>query len=246
MTLDRALYRNSAMFFAVFFAAAVWAFWPSYFSRLFDQPDIRFHLHGIAMTLWCAMLIAQAALIRAHRRGIHRQLGKLSYVLAPALVITTATFVHFRIQGALQGVTSPNAVYFFLALTLNALVVFVILYGLAIYHRREPAVHARYMICTVFPLFSPVTDRLISAHFRPLMAFVPWVDGTPILPVAGFALADAILICLSIWDWVSNRRLNVFPIALGLLVAYHVSVLTFHRLPAWHSFSAWFASLPLS
>jgi hypothetical protein len=55
-----------------------------------------------------------------------------------------------------------------------------------------------------------------------------------------------LLLALTIWDWRAKRRLAVFPIALGLLLAYHVSVLTFHRIPAWRSFAAWFAGLPLS
>lgn len=247
MRLDSALNRNSAFFFGSFFIFAVWAFWPSYFSRLSAQPDYRFHAHGIAMTLWCALLIGQALLIRTNRRAIHRQLGKLSYVIAPLLVITTVTFVHLRVAGPLRGYPElPNAGLYFLALTLNSLVVFAVFYGLAIYHRRNAAIHARYMVCTVLPLFSPVSDRLIAAYYPQLIAFVPQIDGTPILPVIGFLLADAILIVLSVWDWLSNRRLNVFPVALGVLGVYHLSVLTFHHLPAWDSFGRWFVRLPLS
>jgi hypothetical protein len=102
------------------------------------------------------------------------------------------------------------------------------------------------MLCTVFPLFTPVTDRLIGAHFRPLLAWVPRIDGVAVAPVIGFALADALLLALTLWDWRAKRQIAVFPIALGLLVAYHVSVLTLHRMPAWRSFAEWFAALPLS
>ena len=76
-----ALYRFSPRFFVVFLALTVWAFWPSYFARLFEQPSLLHHAHGIVLALWLVMLVVQAQLIRTQRRPLHRQLGKLSYVV---------------------------------------------------------------------------------------------------------------------------------------------------------------------
>lgn len=242
-TPTRAVYRHGLWWFIPFFVAMLIAFWPSYFSRITQQPSYHAHAHGLAMILWCAMLIAQASLVRLGRPALHRQLGKLSYVLVPLIVITTVNFIHFRVQGVTQ---LGNLGLYLLALILNALVVFVILFGLAIYYRRDRAMHSRYMLCTIFPLFTPITDRLIGAHMPSLVGLVPRIDGAPILPTVGFLLADAMLVALAVWDWRVNRRVNVFPVALGLLVAYHVSVLTFYRWPAWEGFGAWFVGLPLS
>src|SRR3954470_14347750 len=80
---DRALHRNAIVWFATFFVFALWAFWPSYYSRLSEQSDVRFHSHGIVMTLWCVMLIAEAYLMRTKQRALHRKVGYASYVLAP-------------------------------------------------------------------------------------------------------------------------------------------------------------------
>jgi hypothetical protein len=247
MKPDAVLYRSSATFFALFLLFAVAAFWPSYFSRLFEQPDGRFHVHGAVMTLWSVLLVVQGVLIRGQHRTLHKALGKASYAVAPALVLTTASFVHYRIGPVPPGLTAlPSGVLYFLALTLNSLVAFALLYGLAIYHRREPAVHGRFMLCTVFPLFTPITDRLIGAYLPGIVALVPRIEGAPVVPIAGFLLADAMLLGLAIWDWAANRRLNVFPAALAIITAYHVSVLTFHALPAWEQFGLWFLRLPLS
>jgi len=98
----------------------------------------------------------------------------------------------------------------------------------------------------VFPLFTPVTDRLIGAHWPSLVSVVPRIDGSPVVAFAGFVLADALLVALAAWDWRANRRLDVFPVALGVLLLYHVSALTLYRVPAWHAFCAWFLGLPLS
>jgi hypothetical protein len=241
------LYRFSARFFVVFLALTVLAFWPSYFARLFEQPTAWFHAHGIVLALWLGMLVVQAQLIRTQRRSWHRQLGKLSYAVAPAVVVITTVFIHQRVSPGLVGVLQlPPMALHFLALTLLSLVVFAVFYALAIAHRRDAQTHARWMLCTVFPLVTPVTDRLIGAYLRPVVSVVPRIDGNPILPAAGFALADLVLLALAWWDFKANRRLNVFPVALGVLLVYHVGTLTLHRSLPWNAFCVWFLSLPLS
>lgn len=245
MNMTSVLLRNSGFAFAGFFVFVVFAFWPTYFSRLFDQPTYHSHAHGLAMLLWCLLLIAQAYLIRTNRRDWHRSLGKTSFVLVPVIAITTINFIHFRLDD-IPVPQLPPAAYYLLALILNALIVFIALYALAIHYRHQTALHARFMLCTIFPLFTPVTDRLIGKHIPAMVELVPRIDGTPVLPVAGFVLADVILLALTIWDLLSRRKIYAFPAALGLLLLYHASVLTFHEMPFWRRFCSWFLNLPLS
>jgi hypothetical protein len=242
-----ALHRLSPRFFIAFLALTVWAFWPSYFARLFEQPTVWHHAHGIVLTLWLGMLVVQSQLIRTQRRSWHRQLGKLSYAVAPAVVVITTVFVHQRVSAGLVGVPAvPTVAQYFLALTLLSLVAFTVFYGFGIAQRRDSQTHARWMLCTVFPLVTPVTDRLIGAHLPRLVSVVPRIEGTPILPTIGFAATDLLLIALAWWDWRANRRLDVFPVALGVLLLYHVGTLTLHRVPLWNAFCVWFLGLPLS
>jgi hypothetical protein len=238
------LYRNSVWLFAVFAAAMLVAFWPSYYSRLEAQPSWQFHAHGLALTAWVAMLVGQAWLMRAGKRATHRAVGKLSYVAAALVVVATVQFAHFRAQ-VVPLPLDPSTLYF-LTLVLMALAAFVVLYALAMVNRRNPAQHSRYMIASLFPFVTPVTDRLIGRYAPSLIDLVPAIGGSPVVGVIGFLLADAMLAGLSIWDWRVNRRVDVFPIALVVLVLYHVSVLTFYRLPAWIAFGNWFIQLPLS
>jgi len=241
--LSATLDRYSLWVFVAFGFAVLVAFWPTYFSRLTDQPTYHPHTHGIVMSLWCALLVVQASLIRSGNRRLHKLLGKLSWLLVPLMVLATLNFLSFRVHGARS--FNPSGLYF-VSLIVNAIVAFLILFGLAMYHRRNPAVHGRYMLSTIFPLFTPVTDRIIAVHFPSIVPLVPVIGGTPVLPVAGFLLADALLIGLSVWDWKKNGRMIVFPIALFVLVMYHVSVLTFYNLSSWNQFALWFAGLPLS
>lgn len=241
-----ALHRHSPRFFVVFLALTVWAFWPTYFSRLFEQPTLLHHAHGVVLAAWLIMLVVQAQLIRTHKRPLHRRLGKLSYLLAPAVVLVTTAFVHQRMAGMAGIPRLPAPVLHTLALMLGSLVAFAVFYGLAMAKRHDSQTHARWMVCTVFPMFTPVSDRLIAVNAPWVIGWLPRIEGNPVLPVVGFAAADLIVLALSWWDWRTNRRLDVFPVALGVLLVYHVGTLTLHRVPLWNAFCAWFLELPLS
>jgi hypothetical protein len=236
------LYRHGLRLFVIFSLGMLVAFWPSYFSRLSSQSTYHPHAHGLTMALWVLLLAGQAWLIAGGQRQTHRQTGLLSYALVPALVVAALNFLHFRVRDAAD---LGDSGLLFVTLVVNALVAFLALYGLAMWYRGQPAVHARFMIASVFPLFTPVTDRLIGRYAPSIIGLVPWVGGSPVVPAAGFLLADAILVGLSVWDWTTNKRL-VFPVALGVLLLYHVSVLTFYQFGFWQAFGRWFVGLPLS
>ena len=236
------LYRYGLQFFTAFSLAMLLAFWPSYFSRLGSQPSFHTHAHGLTMTLWVALLVCQGWLIRSGNRAVHRRVGLLSYLMVPALVLAALNFMHYRL-GEVAGLN--DVALYFMTLVVNALVSFLVLYGLAMWYRKQPALHARFMIATVLPLFTPVTDRLIGRFIPSIVPLVPRIGGSPVVPTAGFLVADAMLVALSVWDWRAHKRL-VFPVALLVLVAYHISVLTFYQFEFWHAFGEWFMTLPLS
>lgn len=237
MSLERSLYQRSYFYFIIFFVFVLVGFWLTYFVKILDMESYRMHVHGIVLLLWCAMLIAQPYLIRTRRYALHKRTGAFSYILVPLIVATTLDLFHFRLRNSSLGPVDLA----FVALVVNALIVFVILYGLAIYNRKKPAIHGRYMICTVFPMFTPVTDRIIQAHFPFLLKYLPTIGDEPAVPLVGFLLADLILLGLCMWDWRSHRRWNVFSVALALLLLYHYSFLNFYKFPFWKSFCAvWF------
>lgn len=243
MRLDKHLYQNGAFFAIGFFLFALLAFWPSYYSKIGEEMEVRFHTHGLAMTTWTLLLIAQAFLIRLKKFRIHRLIGKVSYFIFPLIIAATINLIHHQFQdtGQLTNMHFSN-----IALMVNATIALAIFYGLAIYYQKQPLVHARYMICTIFPMFTPVTDRLIYRHYRPLLDYMPTIDGYPVAPAAGFLLADILLVGLVIWDWRNNKRLGPFAVALGILLLYHTSVLYWYDTSVWKAFAKWFLQLPLS
>jgi hypothetical protein len=229
MKATAALERSGVFAFLALFAVVLSGLWPSYFSRLPEQTTHHAHAYAFALILWCALLVTQSSLIRSNRRALHKRLGKLSYGLAPLTVIASIHFVHFRLSDIpVPQLTTPA--FHLLALVLNALAVFVTLYALAIYHRHNTALHARYMLGTAFPL----AGLMLS------------MNGMPLLRAVSFVLADAILIALVLWDWRSKPRINAFPAALVLWLLYQGSALTFQDIRTWRVFCSWFMNLPLS
>jgi hypothetical protein len=236
MKLERTLFEKSHFYFLSFFLVVLSAFWLTYITRIFEQENYRMHLHGATLFLWCLMLIVQPLLIRKKMNLLHRRIGRFSYVLVPALVFTTLDLFRYRTK------SQPAIDYAAVALIFNALIAFIVLYGLAIYYRRKSALHARYMLCTVFPFLTPATDRILFVYFPSTIEYFPMLNGQPNVMIFGFVLADVLLIGLCLWDWTSHRRWNVFPVALAVLLLYHYSVNTFYQYKFWRSFSDWLIS----
>lgn len=239
LKLEAALYRNSYIYFILFFFFMLWGFSLTYFARLQEQSSYRMHFHGICLILWCLLLIIQPYLIRTGKQNLHRKIGKTTYLLVPVLIYSTLDLFKFRLPPVEQ-MTIVN--YHHVALIVNAMVLFAILYGLALHHRRNGPIHARYMLSTAFPMFTPITDRIIYVFFPSLVPYAPKIAQEPVVPIYGFVLADLLLLGLSIWDWRSHKRWNIFPIVLIMHLVYHYSVLRFHTYAFWEKFSLWFAS----
>jgi hypothetical protein len=243
IALDHQLHRRGYIFFFLFFVFVLWAFWSSYYSIIMQDMPVSIRFHGTTMTLWCLMLIGQAMLIRWKQFTAHRWIGRLSYFLVPFILFSGAHLSHITISQAQPG-TFPY--YYMAALMFNALIAFAILYGLAMWHRKNAGLHARYMVCTIFPLISPVTDRLIYKYFPTLIEYAPVIQGMPVVPALGYVLADLVVIVLLIWDYTRHRRWKAFTTVLIVLLLYHVSVLTFHDSPIWQSIVHSIMKLPFS
>lgn len=219
------------------------AFGPSYYFRIREKMEVRLHTHGIGMSLWCILLIAQALLIRLKMYRWHKITGKLSFLIIPFVALATVNLIHFQMTGLLR---HSHLSLYALALIINGIIVLVVLYILAMANRKKPEAHAKYMFATIFPMFTPVTDRLIYQFFPSLVQFAPRIGRAPIVPFYGFLLADTLVFLLIIWDWRNGNRKSPFIIVLVLLLAYHFSVFNFYKYPFWESFGNWFIRMPFS
>jgi hypothetical protein len=162
MTASRPLYIYMSLACAV---TAFAGFAPTYFLRgLSDLPplSLRAHLHGGIFTAWMLLFVAQAALIRAERRDLHRSLGAAGAALAVLMVWVGA-------WAALGGAARSEATGFhphgltpvaFLAVQLGMVLQFAVLVGLAVALRRSPDVHKRLMLLATISILPPAVARL--------------------------------------------------------------------------------------
>lgn len=211
---------------------AVLGFWKPYFSRL-DTAQGMAHLHAISMLTWIGMLVAQPLLIRTRRLVWHRRLGKASYVVAPLVVVSALILAQLRISQATPE-TLPFQ-QFILFLGVSASVLFALIWGLGVFYRREPALHARYMAGTALTLIDPSMARV-------LIFWIPSVP-PPFYQFITFGLVYTILLVLIALDRKSKRGRSALWVLLGLFVALHASIVLVPGTSAWQQFAGWYAGL---
>jgi hypothetical protein len=224
-------YRHSGFVFAAVLVAALVAFWPSYVAT--DQPiDAYTHVHAALMTAWFALAIAQAFLVRAGRRALHRRLGLVSYALVPAIVVVTILLVQARAASA--GAIGPD-VGFGLYLPLAMVAVFAIAFALAMVYRRDPAVHARYMTCTCLAVVDPIAGRIVGRYLPPLP-----MDAYPLVTLAILTLATGIAMFRERAELTARRM--PLPIMLAIAAAALLGATTVAKTEPWLSLMTRFAA----
>jgi len=230
--LDIAPYRRSAPFFGALLLLAIPAFWPTYFSPPRYEADWHVHVHGIALFSWAILLIVQPALIASGRYGVHRALGKVSYFLAPVIVVSTVLLAHYRLHASEPTFDQ----LYFLCVQAALMTIFAVAYAQAIRWRRSPGLHARYMVCTALAMVDPIVARLI---FFNTGIDIPWTQ------IVTYLLVDAILLALWWRDRRAGMEARVFPAMLTLFVLLELPTFFLPHMPAWASFGRWFGALPL-
>jgi hypothetical protein len=224
------LRRHSAYGLAALLALTVPAFWPSYLHPAAVERDYHVHFHGISMFAWTVLLVAQATLIRTGRTAFHRALGSAAYALGPAIVLSTILLTNHRLK---QPADAGLLYFFFLQAALIAIFAFCWLQALR--HRREPALHMRYMIGTALAMFDPIVARILYTF----AGSVP-----PFMQVATFAAIDAFLLALMMRER-GGAAARVFPSLLGMFVVTEVALFTVPQTAAWKGFAAWYGAIPM-
>lgn len=171
--------KNAVFGFVALLIVLVAGFWKTYFSVLFQGLDRTHHFHGIVMLAWVLLLINQAWLARTGRFDIHRITGKISYLLGPLVVMSGIVVTYFNPGRLGSSPASQSLIPFGLFLSL----LFGLLYGLAMYYRKSPDLHARYMITTGLVFLVPGLGRMLNHIQAPLglslpLHLVPYTPGT--------------------------------------------------------------------
>lgn len=211
-------------------ALAIAGFWPSYVRR-FGEADAVTHLHAGLMLSWFAMLFVQPWLVRTRRMALHRTIGKISYVLVPAIVLTCVWLSRIRMGAATpQGFGFQT---FILYLALAASTILLTSWALAIVYRHDTALHARYMVGTALTLIDPALARLLATTMPGL---------GPMIPLISFGLLFLLLGAL-IWRDRGRHGQGAFVVLAVLFAIEFALMQVLPQSAAWQAFARWWGGL---
>jgi len=225
-------YTNSGNVFIGLLLISIIAFWPTYYSVFFSS-DFYIHLHAFFAVLWFGMLIVQPYLIKSRKLNIHRLIGKVSYIIAPLVVISILLLAHESIKYAPEEVM-PIRIYI-LYLQLSLAFLFGVIYLFAIYFRKTKAIHSRFMAATALTFVDPIFARLLFIIAPNATFNRQWIT---------FGLINLILIILSVIDRKNRKTKWVYPILLLIFIIIEIPI--FFDLTGqdwWQAFATWFGSL---
>lgn len=188
--------------------------------------------HGIAMTAWLGLLLAQPTLIAARKHRLHMQLGKLGALLA-AVILITGIWLAIRTTA----VTPPEVILFglapkpFMAVPFISVVIFAIFVALGVMYRRKPHIHRSMMLLATLAAMSaavariqPLNDLYAGTEWERL--FGPFLF-TAIIGIALVGIRSAMARSLD----------RPFAIGMVVLIAASVGIMLLAPTSAWAAFT---------
>lgn len=203
-------------------------FFPSFKGFQWQQ-----HFHGAMLMSWFFLLIVQPFLIRFKKNKLHRQLGKLGYILAPLVcysIFLVTEMVYFR-----ESVHRPQeSVLAQLSLDIPVIFLFGIFFALAMINRKKSATHMRYMIATSFLMIGPGFGRALIIY-----------GGVPFpvsVAIGAFYIPELLAISFLLYDLTKKNNYKPFLTILTLIILYHFCWI-FQDTILWQSFAKWFVTI---
>jgi hypothetical protein len=211
-------YPRAHYYVLIVMAVIVGGFWPSYFA-VWGSVPWQFHAHGVAASIWVAMVAAQSWTAHHGQFALHRAVGKSSLLLFPFLIGGLAAIIDLTGKGFVAGDSLSRTMFgasFLIGLVL-AIAAYVTVYYRALKYRRKVWVHSGYMLATPLILFESPFSRLMTM-------FVPGfiISGPEDLHLIMWTILVAMGLELAIIAaiWLKFRqRANPFLVAAGFIVA---------------------------
>ena len=203
-------YRNIGFVFLLFIPLTFFGFYKSYFvlaPEFVGTIDIYTNIHAFTASLWMALLIAQPLFIRYKRYDLHRILGKISFFVFSALILS---FIPQMMKEHANGAFPLNA-----SLDVVLLILF---YVLAIKNKKDVSVHMRYMIAISLIFIGPTLGRIIYITLD--AAYLSFLH----LP---YLLVNALVIGLIYWDKAANRNYRPYLVVLSSFMIYLAALYIF-------------------
>jgi hypothetical protein len=226
-------YTNIAYFFIGILLCTFIGFHRTYVIHFPDFKGFSFvqHFHGLMLMAWYGMLILQPLLIKYKKQALHRQIGKLGYVLAPlvcySIFLVTKMVYHREIK------TRPVAdVLGQISLDIPTIFLFGLFFSLAMVNRKNSSVHMRYIIATALLMIGPGLGRALIIYFG-----VPFPVSVNIV----LFVSEFFALLFLVMDIIGKRNFKPFLTIFILLVMNHLCWI-FQKAGWWQAIAKWFVN----
>jgi hypothetical protein len=216
---DRIFHTGMAVAFLI---TAIAGFGPTYFFKpVHPSPPLPplLHVHGLVFTCWLVLLIVQSGLVRADRVDLHKRLGVFGAVLA---VLVTLLGLSVAVDGARRGTVADGMDPLgFMIFPLGQTLLFAGFIGLALWKRRQPELHRRFILLGTICLLTPAISRMVDKR-----------------SVLALFLTLIFVVVAMIHDWKSRRRVHSIYLWGGAIILVSGPLrAVFGNSSAWHSFA---------
>jgi len=190
------------------------------------------HIHGALMGAWVMVLVVQPILIHNKKYDIHRFIGKTTYFLVPLLILYMLLIARENYHSGIL-VSAHEEVIAKQSNTWMQIFLFIAFYTLAIIFRKQPLLHARFIIGTAIVMIGPPLGRIILTCLNetsvPYFVIIPLVFKTMVAALLliidiknkrNWMPYTIILIAFILADIVYLARNSDFWQAFGQLVTY--------------------------
>jgi hypothetical protein len=218
-------------------AVAFLGFAPTYFvpmarGTLSATPVI--HAHGILFFAWTLYFVWQTWLAASGRVARHRSIGMIGVSLATAMTIF-GFLVGVSAMKRSAAIGQTDAGIAFAIVPWSGILLFAVVFAIAIAMVRKPEVHKRLMLLAGISILDAAVARWFLTFLAP-----PGPPGPP--PVAVTIppafVAYLLLVVAIVHDWRSRGRPHaVYVIGGILLVAVKLLNLPISETQAWHAFA---------
>jgi hypothetical protein len=178
------------------------------------------YFHGACFAGWIAFFIFQSALVRTHNLRIHRMTGWFGAALGVAMVLLGYSIAIVMDRFDLHTLHQQDVVPF-LIVPLFDITAFAVVFTLAIYRRKKPELHRRFMFLATCVLTSAAFGRFPTDFFPPAYFYTG---------------VDALILLGVLRDLAVNRRVHkVYLYALPILLVCQSAVMYVVN----HSWAPW-------
>lgn len=148
-------YKTLVFLFTAILLISIAGFYRSYFRFFPHFKDITFftHIHFVIFLSWFALLIWQPILIKQQKFELHRKVGRLSYGLAPIMVLSILIMVKLTVVNNLA-ISKDQAIIGFTGAILDA-ISFSIFYILSIRNKNRVRWHVASLIGASLIILNP-------------------------------------------------------------------------------------------